>query len=116
MNQGIPTEQHYCKETLDNSEEPWINGININIDAESSLKRLDYYNPEDCINQKAYKKLMIQNRKSNIKMYKDYHKTLGAYPAETGKWFNNFTKMKISEPIDFDYGQHFEKCLTQKRK
>ena len=118
INQGLPTSKHYCdySDATVSAENPspWLTGTNINVDAESSLRRLDYYNPEDCISEKVNKKLHKKNQKASLKLYKGYHQITTHYPSQTDNWFNNFTKIKNLEPTEYDYTEYLKKCHSSK--
>lgn len=118
LNQGVPITRLSCKkEPKLNSagNEPWIHGTNINIDAESRLRRLHYYNPHDCINDNVLRKLAKENKEASINMYDNYYKmTNNFYPNLTRQWRNNSTKQRNTEPADFDLTAHLMKCSQKK--
>jgi len=94
--------------------QPWIYGTNKNVDAESKLLALDYYNPEDCINSKVDKKLHEQNIIANTRLYNKYHRVTNNYLTHTPFYWDNTSKMRMQEPIDFDYTAYLNQC-AQKR-
>jgi len=121
--EGLPTnpslpkkqkrKEELSKYKQTNPEQPWLFGTNININAESKLKGLDYYNPKDCINSETFQKLYKGNAKSHVAMYHQYHVISNNYPNDTPLWMNNPTKMINQEPINFDYTKF---CSKQRQK
>lgn len=95
-------------------DRPWLHGVNINIDAESKLRGLDYYNPEDCIDSTTLKKLEEKNNESHVAMFHRYHTISNNYPNETPHWLNNPTKMINQEPLDYDYANFLNRCAVNR--
>lgn len=94
-------------------DRPWLHGVNYNINADSELRGLNYFNPEDCVDEATLRRLQEKNNQAYIRLLQEYHVPSNNYPNETQKWFGNTTKMINVEPINFDYTAHIMRC-TQK--
>lgn len=49
----------------DNPERPWVHGVTWNVDTDSHLRRLNYYNPKDCMRTCVGSELCGLNERSN---------------------------------------------------
>lgn len=117
--QGIPTVDHpfnRCNQPLSelqqkNPQSPWVYGVNYNIGSESQLRRLNYYNPKDCIVNPC--KLQELNRKADSELLKsmqhDQH-----YPNNTPLMFNNNTRVINMEPVNFEYKRFLDSCCQER--
>ena len=83
--------------------EPWNEGVQYNIDADSKLRRLDYYNPTDCIEPFIMEHLSQLNQTANLRMYGKLTSKM-----ELPQWINNNTKARITEPIGFNYTSYLQ--------
>lgn len=102
--------QQYSKCKHQRQDRPWIHGTNINIDAESKLKRLDYYNPKDCIANNVREQL----QKSYIQAVHALHQGQGGnYLQHTPLWLNNPTRMINQEPFSYDYTSQLNTCAVK---
>lgn len=95
-------------------DRPWIYGTNINIDAESKLFSLNYYNPTDCINKKVRDCLERENREASVRMHMRHHRSASQYLNKTPHWINNPTRMINQEPIDYNYTGFLDKCAARR--
>lgn len=97
-----------CKKTR--KDRPWIHGTNINIDAESKLRRLDYYNPKDCIANEVHQQL----KKTYIQAIHNLHQGQGDnYMQYTPLWLNNPTRMVNQEPLNYNYKKQINTCAVK---
>jgi hypothetical protein len=114
-NQGVPTvdapfdrcNMPHKKLAKKHTDRPWVHGVNYNIDVNSQLKRLDYYNPKDCIVKS--RELNRLNQEANLKLLKAMQ-PYNFYPNVTPQMFQNPTRMVNLEPIGFDYEQYLHDC------
>lgn len=91
---------------------PWISGTNINIDADSALRRLDCYNPKDCISPEVYRQLRTMDQLPKMRDF--YEGTQLLTPDITPKVWNNNSRMQMIEPDNFDYTTYIKDCAIQK--
>ena len=88
-----------------NIQKPWIAGVKYNIHAESDLRNLHYYNPQDCLLNTPV------SPDSDLRLLKAMqHESY--YLNETPRMFNNQTRMVSIEPIDFDYKKFLHSCCS----
>jgi hypothetical protein len=73
---------------------PWLLGISYNINAESELKNLNYYNHRDCIQEEESILLDRLSLDASIKIMNKSTPKYNIYPTETKKWFDNNTRVK----------------------
>ena len=83
-------------------DRPWIFYNGVNVQRESQLYSLDYFNPRDCINDITIKELNKYNLKASINIMNKYNTmhNYNVYPMYTKKWFDNNTKAKSQGIID----------------
>lgn len=113
-NQPKLTKEQRKKLKREHPNKPWIYGINKNIDAESKVFGLDYYNPEDCISPKVQKNLRKESIEANLSLCKNYHQITENYLTKTPFWWDNTSKMRMQEPVSFDYTDYLNNCAKKR--
>ena len=98
---GIDTVGHskprsYKKILEEHPDKPWLNGTTINIDNESKLYSLNYYNPKDCISTEARRDLTAMSRLSDEVMLRNMQHN-SARMNDNGKLWNIQTSALMSE-------------------
>ena len=100
---------------------PWVNGINRNVDVESKLFRLGYYNNDDCRPNNLSDNPELSDPQAAKDLFNTYFKdTKHIYPNVTPKLFNNTTKIRNNYPIGVDYKKYnryiyeAERCMRLK--
>ena len=97
----------------DHPERPWLHGINKNIDRESQLHNLNYYNPRDCIIPCVQRDLCCFNRMAGEKMARQFQ----SKRLDVGvKMWNNPTSLRMLEPVDYNYTEQVQKHCKKKKK
>jgi hypothetical protein len=96
--------------------QPWLKGIHRNIDKDSQLLNLNYYNPKDCIIPCVQYDLRGLNRLADEAMFKELTKSRVFKNYEMCgraggmKTWNQTTSMKMNEPIDYNHEQFIKSC------
>lgn len=83
----------------DHPDRPWLQGVSRNIDAESTLRSLQYYNPKDCITSQVQTKMERMARISDEAQFK-LMQGQRARMEYDGKMWNNPTSIVMTEPIE----------------
>jgi hypothetical protein len=94
-------------------DRPWLKSIARNVVQDSQLSFRDYYNPKDCINTEVNKDLTTFNRIADDALSKEMTNTKQRLNGSTRLW-NQSTSMKMTEPVDFNYHAHVDKCYLSK--
>ena len=94
-------------------------GINRNIDSESKLFGIDYYNNDDTIPNDICPDSIMTNKVTRRNLYSTYYQDdRHIYPNATPKTFHNMTKIINNYPIGVDYHKYnryiydAERCLS----
>ena len=75
-------------------DRPWLMGISYDINAESNLKNLGFYNDRDCITDAENKTLSKLELDASIRIMKNSNQNFNVYPTLTRQWFDNTTRVK----------------------
>lgn len=74
---------------------PWLSGVQRHIDGESTLMRLNYYNPRDCVADEVQGQLDKYNSEADAKFVE---RMRADAPMHLKPW-NNSTSAKLLTPI-----------------
>lgn len=102
---GIDTKGHtkprsYKKLLEQYPDKPWLQGTTINIDRESELRSLNYYNPKDCIKTEAQQELTTLTRLSDETMIRNMQQQ-SARMGGNGRLWNIPTSVRMTEPLAY---------------
>lgn len=81
-------------------------GINRNIDAESKLFGIDYYNTRDCVPNDICPDSTKSSAQDKKNLLETYFRHEHMYPNVTPKAFHNMTKIINNYPIGVDYHKY----------
>ncbi len=111
---GIDTIGHtkprsYKKLLEEYPNKPWLQGTTINLDKESELHSLNYYNPKDCIRAEAQRELSHLSRSSDMVMVHNMRQH-SVRMSDSGKLWNIPTSARMTEPIAYNLRAALKKC------
>ena len=97
------------KMTEKHPDRPWLHTIRRNIDKDSQLSNRNYYNPRDCIIPCVQHDLAGFARIADEALMRQMSTGNKRLDCSTRTW-NQPTSLKMTEPVDFDYGEHLRSC------
>ena len=101
------------KMTDKHPDRPWLHSTHRNINKDSQLSNRNYYNPKDCIIQCVQHDLTGFARIADEALIKQMDVGNKRLDCSTKMW-NQPTSLRMTEPIDFDYGKHLKSCKHTK--
>jgi|688.fasta_scaffold797762_2 hypothetical protein len=75
-------------------DRPWLLGVSYDVNADSNLKNLGWYNDRDCITNDEFKTLERLELDASIRIMKQNNQNFDIYPTLTKQWFDNNTRVK----------------------
>lgn len=126
LGQGLPTAQpssqprgaqyhpHHgnCRAPNKRTHRDWVHGINYDIGADSHLRRLDQYNPDDLLTGPQQQQLATANQRAVLRIHNN--RDTGMYLDNTALWLNNPTRMINQEPLYYDHTSFIQQCSHSK--
>ena len=93
-------------------ERPWLHSTDKNIDRESQLLNLNYYNPQDCITPSVYNDLAGFRRISDEALLREMQ--VNSAHMVNGRLWDTVTSVKMLEPIDYNLTEDIKKCSRRR--